>query len=185
MHKEPIIMAERQAALAKIYNSNPIKAWITDSASVKSTPAKVQDPLHGEVNAAGLVIPIAVHSAVGGESDGAVPGDILCASLASCMDSTIRLIANRLRIEIFSIEIKVTADVDVRGTLCLDPKVPVAFQKMHLSTHIDLPLATNAKLINALFQSAESCCVVFQTLRSALTMTTQFHANNDPYFTNL
>jgi hypothetical protein len=35
------------------------------------------------------------HTAVGGESDYPVPGELLCAAVASCLDSTIRTIANR------------------------------------------------------------------------------------------
>ncbi len=185
MAKHSIVMTDRQAPLAKLYNQTPAKAMVTDSASAKCTSGKILDPLHGEVTVAGHTIPVAVHSAVGGESDAAVPGDILCAALASCLDTTIRVIANRLRLEILAIEVQVSADVDVRGTLCLAPRVPVAFQKMHLSVVLTTPESTSSKLIKALFQGAERSCVVLQTLKSALKISTQFHSNNKAYLTEL
>jgi len=181
MDDRSIIMAERQAPLIKTYDMYPEKAWTTDSARIKSTATNVIDPLHSEVYVSDTVIPIAVHSAVGGKSDGAVPGDILCAALASCIDSTIQIIANRFRIKIIEIVVKVTADVDVRGTLCVDPKVPVAFQEMRMFVDLQIPEPINKKLTKQLFQSSEQCCVVYQTLKSALNISTQYCANNNTY----
>ncbi|MFT7186532.1 MAG: putative OsmC-like protein [Pseudohongiellaceae bacterium] len=179
MNDQLIVMAERQAPLAKIYLQDPKQAMITDSASSQCMQTEITDPLHGKVTAGGLTIPIAVHSAVGGNSDGAVPGDLLCAALASCIDSTIRIVANRLGLILNSLEVSVTAEVDVRGTLCLQPEVPVGFQAMHLSVLLGAKKGTNQKLISALFQGAERSCVILQTLKSALQITTQFEANID------
>ncbi len=180
MNDSPIVMAERQARLTKIYEHDPSQAMITDSAGTRSAPAGALEPLHSSVTAGGFVIPIAVHCAVGGDGDGAVPGDILCASLASCMDSTLRIIANRLRLTLISLEVRATADVDVRGTLCVEPSVPVGFQKMHLSVDLKAAEGTNHKLIAALFKGAKHSCVVFQTLKLALPITIQIHSNIEP-----
>ena len=93
-----VSFADRQACLAILYNQEPASAWITDSANTSTTKNNLSDPLHSSVTVGGLAIPISVHKAVGGESDGAVPGDILCAALASCLDSTLKIIANRLQV---------------------------------------------------------------------------------------
>jgi uncharacterized OsmC-like protein len=180
MSHSPVIIAERQALLAKTYTQNSSKALITDSASTHANSTNLSDPLHSSVTAGGFDIPVAVHCAVGGESDGAVPGDLLCAALASCLDSTLRIIANRLRLNLLSLEVRATADIDVRGTLCIDSNVAVGFQKMHLSASLAVADDVSHKLINALFQGAEHSCVVFQTLKLALPITTQFHSNIKP-----
>jgi uncharacterized OsmC-like protein len=177
MNDQFIVMAERQAPLAKIYLQDPTQAMITDSASSQCGTADMADPLHGKVTAGGFTIPVAVHSAVGGDSDGAVPGDLLCAALASCVDSTIRIVANRIGLILTSVEVSVTAEIDVRGTLCLQREVPVGFQAMHLSVLIGARAGTSQKLISALFLGAERSCVILQTLKSSLHITTQFESN--------
>jgi uncharacterized OsmC-like protein len=179
MHKQLIIMAERQAPLAKSYQQDHLLAMITDSASSHCTQQEIADPLHGKITAGGYVIPIAVHSAVGGDSDGPVPGDLLCAALASCVDSTIRIVANRLGLMLNSVNVRVTGEVDVRGTLCLQPDVPVGFQTMHLSVLLSAKHGSSQKLIAALFKGTERSCVILQTLQSALKITTQFESTID------
>ena len=177
MNQISVSMADRQALLAKKYSQTPLTAMITDFASTRCANPNISDPLHSTVTAGGVLIPIAVHTAVGGDSDGPVPGDILCAALASCLDSTIRIIANRLKLQLVSLEVSASAEIDVRGTLCLEPKVPVGFQKMHVSVTLHAPPGTNQKLITALYHGAEHSCVVLQTLKKALPVTTQYHPN--------
>jgi uncharacterized OsmC-like protein len=72
--------------------------------------------------------PLGIHHAVGGYHDAPNPGDLLCAALASCLDSTLRIIAARLGVRLVALEVDVTADVDVRGTLMLDRAVPVGLR---------------------------------------------------------
>ncbi|MDF1643302.1 MAG: OsmC family protein [Pseudomonadales bacterium] len=177
MNSSPSLMAKRQAPLVASYTQNPQKAITTDFASSRCAQPQIDDPLKGAVTAGNHTIPIAVHSAVGGESDGPVPGDILCAALASCMDSTIRIIANHLGLELLALEVQVSAVVDVRGTLCVDPNVPVGFQKMHISTVLNAVEGSSERAIDLLHQRAEYCCVILQTLKSAVEITTQFQTN--------
>ena len=67
-----------------------------------------------------------------------------------------------------TIKVKVTAEVDVRGTLMIDRKVPVGFQKMNLIIEIKVDDATKAELIKKLLKATEHCCVVFQTLKQGI-----------------
>jgi len=161
----PSIMEDRQQPLAKRYENDPARAWVTD---VAWTTGALDDPLHGAVvlgpEGTGTC-PIAVHRAVGGDGDGPVPGDILCAALASCLDSTLRVVADRFRVTLAALSIRVTAEVDVRGTLCLDPNVPVAFQRMTVSVDLELAEGTAPRMYARLLETAEHCCVVLQTLR--------------------
>ncbi len=77
-----------------------------------------------------------LHRAVGGEHDYPNPGDILCAALASCMESTIRMIADRLEIELFHTKVLVEAIADVRGTLQFEKSVQVGFQKLNMEVEL-------------------------------------------------
>ena len=45
------------------------------------------------------------------------PGDVLCAALAACADTTFRLVATQLGLDVEALAVHVQAEVDVRGTL--------------------------------------------------------------------
>lgn len=169
------MIVERQTALAMRYQHDPKQAWITDVACTGTHPENIQDSLHTEVTTAGVDIAIGVHTAVGGNSDAPVPGELLSAALASCLDSTIRIIADRLNVQLRHLAVVVSAEVDVRGTLKLNPNIPVEFQKMHISVDLNAAANTKPAMLNALVQAAESSCVVLQTLRKPTEITTQFN----------
>lgn len=170
------LMRNRHAVLLGNYGDKPDQAWITDVATTGQGSACIRDPLHSDVDVAGVNIPIGVHTAVGGDGDAPVPGELLCAALASCMDSTLRLIANRLSIVLTHLEVIVSAEIDVRGTLRFVPDIPVAFQKIHLSVDIETEPGTKPEMVSALLIAAETSCVIMQTLKSPPEITTQFNS---------
>ncbi|WP_394369736.1 hypothetical protein [Flavihumibacter profundi] len=45
--------------------------------------------------------------------------------MASCFETALRMIANRLQIALYKTKVRATANVDVRGTLKVDKNVPV------------------------------------------------------------
>lgn len=164
-----IDMAARQLPLQASYKTDPAGAWITDRAATRSQRISPAQPLYGEVTMEGgcpTDLTFGVHTAVGGESDYPVPGELLCAAVASCLDSTIRIIANRLHIELLLLEVTVEAHVDVRGTLLVDRAVPVGFQKINAVVRIDAAGAVEPRKIDILLKAAERSCVVIQTLRN-------------------
>lgn len=101
----------------------------------------------------------------------------VCAALAVCLDSTIRIIADRLHLTLTSLEVDVTAEVDVRGTLVVDRQVPVGFQKMRCRVNLQLAPDTDPKLIEKLLAAAEHSCANLQTLRSGVAVETSFHGS--------
>jgi uncharacterized OsmC-like protein len=161
---------ERQAALGEKYRENPSAATITDRG--RTQHGCRTDPFHGEVVAGsqdyGQVWPFGIHAAVGGYHDGPNPGDLLCTALAACLDSTIRIIADRMEMPLEHLAVDVTANVDVRGTLMLDRNVPVGFQTMRC--HVDIRPAAPVKpeMVQKLLALAERSCVNMQTLRGGL-----------------
>lgn len=88
---------ERQDSLHRHYIEVPEDAWITDHA--RAMPGEKEDPVHGAVelaNSGGVRHQHGIHSAVGGDHDAPNPGDYLCAALAACLHSTLRMVAERL-----------------------------------------------------------------------------------------
>lgn len=166
---------ERQAPLRHRYQTKPEDARITDRA--RTTGGTDLDPFHGRVVPGdrdyGVTWPFGIHRAVGGDHDAPNPGDLLCAALASCLDSTLRMMAEHLRVPLEFLEVDVTADVDVRGTLRVSEEVPVAFQRM--CCWVDLRAAEDAdpERVRRLLAAAEHSCINLQTLRSGVEVETR------------
>ncbi len=138
------------------------------------------DPFHGTVVPGsrdyGVVWPFGMNSAVGGYHDGPNPGDLLCSALAACFDSTLRIIADRLQVTLTSLEVDVTGEVDVRGTLVVDRQVQVGFQKMHCRIAVEAAPGTDPKTMEKLLAAAEHSCVVLRTLRSGVAVETNLES---------
>lgn len=169
------IVRQRQDPLRERYRIAANEAWIRDHAHTVYDHA--HDPFHG------LVAPgeerearwrFGIHRAVGGEHDLPNPGDMLCAALASCLDTTLRMIADRLNIRIESLEVAATAHVDVRGTLVVDRAVPVGFQRTECRVHLRPASGVDPAKLQKLIAAAEHSCVVLQTLRNGVAVETQF-----------
>jgi uncharacterized OsmC-like protein len=161
----------RQMELNKIYVANPNQASIVDSSVVVGQ--NLSDPFRTEVLISSefkVPMKIGVHRAVGGDHDYPNPGDLLCAALAACVESTLRMIASRLEIELFETKIVVTANIDVRGTLIMDKSVPVGFQSMHIAMEIGARNISD-KMIHTLVNATKRSCVVYQTLKKGLPIT--------------
>ncbi len=163
-HRELVL--GRQEPLRQSYRSAPGDAWITDRA--ETVGGVTTDPFHalvvaGERQDEGWRV--GIHRAVGGFHDQPNPGDILCAALASCLDTTLRMIAARLRVPIESLSVAVTGEVDVRGTLAVDPQVPVGLQRMSCRIEVEPGPEAAPGAVDRLLAAAERACVVLQTLR--------------------
>jgi uncharacterized OsmC-like protein len=173
--KRAFTVRERQGPLRSEYRSDPARAWVVDRAVIESRD--LHDPFHGDVrfgSSATGDAHYAVHHAIGGPHDRGVPGDLLCAALAACQESSLRMVADVYGIELTELKIEVQAGVDVRGTLGMDPKVPVAFQGMQIAVRLRAAPGTDPDRLKLLFKSAERACVVLQTLRSGVPVTVEF-----------
>ncbi|MFT5253174.1 MAG: putative OsmC-like protein [Flavobacteriales bacterium] len=165
------VVHQRHLVLNEKYLKDTTSAWITDSAEVIGI--NLRDPFRTTVSINDkMKVPfiIGVHKAVGGDHDFPNPGDLLCASLASCFESTIRLISDKLGIELIETKIRANAQVDVRGTLMIDKSVPVEFQCMHIDALI-IAKNANEKLLNTLIKGAKHSCIVYQTIKKCIPIT--------------
>lgn len=169
MSGEESVVRAAQAPLRERYEKDPEAARVTDHAEAVGTG--LPDPFHGTVipgEGHGEEWPYGVHRAVGGPHDAPVPGDILCSALATGLESTIRMIADRLAVEVNSLEVAVSADVDVRGTLAVDVDVPVGFRSMRVDVEMAPETGVDPATVEKLFAAAERSCIVLQTLRSGV-----------------
>ena len=169
------IVYNAQKPLRAEYKQTPESAMVTDHARTSGQDAS--DPFHSQVepmDGCGVVIPVGVHAAVGGTHEAPTPGDLLCAALAACQDSAVRMVANILGVELTSLEVRVTATADVRGTMAMDPAVPVGFQSMSCDVNLQAKDGTPPELLEKLRFAAERCCVVQQTLKSPPRVKTTF-----------
>lgn len=170
----PSVHAAQKALKAK-YRETPGAALVVDHARTRSEVAA--DPFHAVVepmDGCGVRVPVGVHAAVGGLHDAPTPGDLLCAALAACQDSAVRMVANLLGVELTALEVRVSATVDVRGTMAMDRSVPVGFQAMTCDVRMQVKEGTPPDLLHKLQVAAEQCCVVQQTLRSPPVVQTTF-----------
>ena len=164
-----------QHPLRERYKSEPDCAIVIDEAQTSGVDPT--DPFHFSVKPmknSSVEIPVGVHHAVGGLHDAPTPGDILCAALAACLDSSIRMVANLLKIELEHLEVNVKGKVDVRGTMAVDTSVPVGFQSMACNVDLKAKPGTPEKLLKKLEQAAKQCCVVQQTLQNPPPIETKF-----------
>jgi uncharacterized OsmC-like protein len=156
---------ERQEPLRKRYRAAPSEAWIVDRA--RTELAVGQDPFHATLVAGegSERWQVGIHRAVGGDHDRPNPGDILCAALASCYDTVLRMLAARLHVPIEELSVEVEGEVDVRGTLAVDRDVPVGFQRLTCRVRLRAGEGVSPEAVERLTTAAERACVVLQTLR--------------------
>ena len=170
-----ISLREIQTPLRARYKSSPQDAKVIDQA--RTTGADASDPFHSAVEpmpGCGATLPVGVHRAIGGRHDAPTPGDILCAALAACQDSAVRMVANILGVELEFLTVEVTGDVDVRGAMAIDNQVPIGFQSMRCNVQLRAVEGTDPELLKKLRVAAEHCCVVQQTLRNPPPIQTTF-----------
>lgn len=168
----------RQEPLRQHYRNRPGDAEIVDHARATSIRS---DPFHGTVKIGddAFALDFGIHRAVGGEHDAPNPGDILCAALAACLDSTLRMIASRMGVMLEEIEVKARAVADVRGCLNVDPDVPVGFQRIDIDVNLRIKNGADPAQVGMLTSAAERSCVVLQTLRGDLPVETRFRHPED------
>jgi uncharacterized OsmC-like protein len=179
-HPESLV-AQRQNPLMKRYRVDPGAAKIRDGAHARVGAAT--DPFHVEVvpeNAGGRAWAIGIHHAVGGDHDLPNPGDVLAAALATCLHTTTRILADRVRIPVLDLDVTVAAEVDVRGCLMVDPSVPVGFQRMRVTARLRVPDDVDDDRLRPLTQMAERCCVVMQTLKGGTDVQTEWQVERAP-----
>lgn len=158
----------RQKPLRDAYKAVPAKALVRDSAQTTSTNTGVNNTLRGQIvfdDPENTQITYSLHSGVGGDSRLPVPGDLFCAAIASCLDTSIKVIANLYQIQLKTLAVHVSGVVDLRGTLKMEKDVAVGFQEIAINIDIEALDETHARQLPTIVQVAEQSCVVLQTIK--------------------
>jgi uncharacterized OsmC-like protein len=169
-----INVRELQTPIRQRYKDDPQAAQIR--LRVRSAQADLSDPLHC------AVLPVATpevswrsgaHAAVGGIGDVPCSGDLLLGALAACQETTIRMVAANMGIELASLEVEIEADWDARGTLAMGD-YPIGLTAIRCTTRVTVPQDVKGERADRLLRSAEKYCVVLNTLRNGVPVESNF-----------
>ena len=155
-----------QKPIKERYQADPATALVTMRATgeVQVNQLTCQLPTPTGQVAAGL------HPAAGGSGEAACSGDMLLQSLVACAGVTLSAVATAMSITIRRATITAEGDADFRGTLGVSREVPIGLTAVRVTFDIDSDAP--AEQLQKLIQLTERYCVIFQTLKSAPTLTT-------------
>lgn len=156
---------DRQRALKNAYKEEPNRCHqcsvVHSITPPDAEPGKVRIAID---NPAGVELDIGAHASVGGIDDVGCSGDFFLASLAGCYEITLRLVAAAYRLTINRLDLRVEGDWDARGTLGVDPDIPVGYTAIRIL--VDLDVDGPEDRIAKLAEATEQYCVVSQTLKN-------------------
>lgn len=168
-------LRERQAPLKARYEQDPASARLTTtvrSVTEGTEPTRVRVATERQGERAPHAWDVGAHPMAGGDGELACSGDLFLASLAACQEITVRMVAAAMGIPLRSVAVTVEGDADFRGTMGVDPEVPVGYQAIRTEIAIDADAPEDR--LQRLARRAERYCVVSATLRQPPTVTTAF-----------
>ncbi len=168
-NKQQSAVADRQAPLRRLYADSAEEAISVKRVRTVETPKT--DVWHGTVSAIGfpdVTWEYGIDTKVGGDDDLPNPGHVLCAALAACMESTIRMVADHLRVGIAHLEVEVVGDADVRGCLAMDRSIRSGFRQLRCEVKLQPSGEVNERLLQKVLDQAEQLCVTLDTLRNGV-----------------
>lgn len=160
-----------QKPLKDQYRREPSSSQITLTAKGSETAT----PLSCSVDIGRAIYQAEAHKGVGGTGTAACSGDLLIGALAACAQLTCQLVATAMGVPTNHIDVTVSGDMDLQGTLGISKEVPVGFQGIRVQFNLDAPQATPEQL-KALQEKTEQYCVVFQTLLRPPKIETHWNA---------
>jgi len=169
------LVARRQDPLRPLYRDDPAKAL--SYKEVRTLYTGTTDAVHGRIVPTGfpeVAWDYGIDDTVGGFDDLPNPGHLLCAALAACMDSTVRMIADRLGVRIERLEVEVNGDADVRGCLAMSRSVRPGFRQMQCRLVLEIDPEADPQVGAMLVQQAEKLCVTLDTLRNGTPIAVDF-----------
>src|SRR4030081_2926974 len=169
-----INVRELQTPIRQRYKDDPQAAQIRHR--VRSAQADLNDPLH--CTALPVTTPeirwrSGAHAGVGGVGDVPCSGDLLLGALAACQETTIRMVAANMGIDLASLEVEIEADWDARGTLAMGD-FPIGLSAIRCTTRVTVPQDVKGERADRLLRSAEKYCVVLNTLRNGVPVESSF-----------
>ena len=118
-----------------------------------------------------------LHPAAGGSGEEACSGDMLLEALVACAGVTFSAVSTAMEILIEQASITAEGDMDFRGTLGVARDVPIGFSDIRLKFNVksDAP----QEKIDKLIQLTERYCVIYQTLKQPMEISTNVSLNSN------
>jgi len=148
-----------QKPLKDQYRRDPSSSRITLTAKGSATAT----PMSCSVDIGRAIYQAEAHTGVGGTGAAACSGDLLLGALAACAQITCQLVSTAMEVPTKHIDVTVTGDMDLSGTLGISRDIPVGFEAIRLQFNLDAPQATPEQL-KSLQEKTEQYCVVMQTM---------------------
>ena len=148
-----------QKPLKDQYRREPSSSRITLTAKGSATST----PMSCSVDIGRAIYQAEAHTGVGGTGAAACSGDLLLGALAACAQITCQLVSNAMGVPTKHIDVTVTGDMDLSGTLGISKDIAVGFEAIRLQFNLDAPQATPEQL-KSLQEKTEQYCVVMQTM---------------------
>ena len=179
MPASTVNLRELQAPIKARYQDHPDEALIECTA--RSLGSDLGDPLHCEVGVDSdrdLVYRSGAHPGVGGTGDVPCSGDLLMAALLACQETTLRMVAAAMGIDLEEVAITATARADLRGTLAMSKEVPVGMTGIDCQVRIKVRDDGRGERARRLLENAEKYCIVLNTLRNGVEVNTDFEVES-------
>jgi len=148
-----------QKPLKDQYRRDPSSSRITLTAKGSATAT----PMSCSVDIGRAIYQAEAHTGVGGTGAAACSGDLLLGALAACAQITCQLVSTAMGVPTKHIDVTVTGDMDLSGTLGISRDIPIGFEAIRLQFNLDAPQATPEQL-KSLQEKTEQYCVVMQTM---------------------
>lgn len=161
-----------QAPIKEKYKSDPDSALRT-----MSVTGTIQGDQTCRLDTAAGPVDAGLHPAAGGSGEEACSGDMLLEALVACAGVTFSAVATAMEIPIERASVTAEGDLDFRGTLGIDRDVPVGFADIRL--RFDVRSSAPQEKIDKLIQLTERYCVIYQTIRNSMEITTDVRSNAD------
>ena len=175
MPKSNVDVRARQAPIRQRYGDDPGSAPLV--LRVHGGSSDLADPLHCVVSPESVpdaVFRCGAHPAVGGDGDVPCSGDLLLAALAACQETTLRMVAANMGIDLEDLEVSIEGDWDPRGTLAMGKEFPIGISAIRAHTRVVVRGDERGERAERLLRSAERYCVVLNTLRAGVPVESTF-----------
>jgi uncharacterized OsmC-like protein len=175
MPKSQVDIRARQAPIRRRLQDDPDSAPVV--LRVHGGGGGLADPLHCVVSPESVpaaAFRAGAHPAVGGDGDVPCSADLLLAALAACQETTLRMVAANMGIDLEELEVSVEGDWDPRGTLAMGQEFPVGITAVRAHTRVVVRGDERGERAERLLRSAERYCVVLSTLRAGVPVESTF-----------
>jgi len=160
-------LREAQRPLKERYREEPDTARLT----LRADGELGSEGVACSVDTGRALVEAGLHPASGGDGALACSGDMLLQALVACAGVTLRSVAVNRDLEVTG-RVVAEGDLDFRGTLGVDRDAPVGFTAIRLRFELDSD-ATDDEL-DALLETTERYCVVYQTLAGGVPVAVEY-----------